>query len=97
MMRWRQRLSEENLQTLFLESLAVSVKLWAAKPRNFVQAIVDTSVQDKNLVFPTDAKLIRRARAADRIGRGSHVAPSYVCVGKAVSIVFSTLRPCQTV
>jgi hypothetical protein len=32
------------------------------KPQDFTQAIVDTTVAEKNIAFPTDAKLIHRAR-----------------------------------
>ena len=62
MTRWRQRQGEDRLQALVQESLAVAVKVGAAKPRDFTQAIVDTTVAEKNIAFPTDAKLIHRAR-----------------------------------
>lgn len=62
MTRWRQRQGEDRLQALLQESLAVAVKVGAAKPRDFTQAIVDTTVAEKNIAFPTDAKLIHRAR-----------------------------------
>lgn len=66
MTRWRQRQwengGEERLQAPLQESLMVAVKLGAAKPADFTQAIVDTTVQEKNVAFPTDARLIHRAR-----------------------------------
>jgi len=62
MTRWRQRMGEDKIQLLLQESLAVAVKLGAAKPQDFTQAVVDTTVQEKNIAFPTDAKLIHRAR-----------------------------------
>jgi len=62
MSRWRQRMGEESIQALLMESLSVAVKVGAAKPADFSQAIVDTTVQEKNVAFPTDAKLINRAR-----------------------------------
>ena len=34
----------------------------AAKPADFSKAIVDTTVQQKAITFPTDAKLMHRAR-----------------------------------
>ena len=83
MTRWRQ--GEERLQALLQESLAVAVKVGAAKPRDFTQAIVDTTVAEKNIAFPTDAKLIHRAR--ERLVRqaqeaGIDLRQSYVRVGK---------------
>ncbi len=59
---WRQRMGDEKLEALLQESLFVAVKLCAAKPADFTQIIVDTTVQEKNPGFPTDAKLAHRAR-----------------------------------
>ena len=60
--RWRQRMGDERLLALLQESLAVAVKTKAAKPSDFTRVIVDTTVAEKNVAFPTDAKLIHRAR-----------------------------------
>ena len=60
--RWRQRMGEERLQGLLQESLAVAVKTEALKPRDLARVIVDTTVQPKNITFPSDAKLLHRAR-----------------------------------
>ncbi len=90
MTRWRQRQGEERLQALLQESLAVAVKVGAAKPRDFTQAIVDTTVAEKNVAFPTDAKLIHRAR--ERLVRqakaaGIDLRQSYKRVGKYALIM----------
>ncbi|ASY67262.1 hypothetical protein ABIE78_000372 [Sinorhizobium fredii] len=58
MTRWRQRMGEERIGGLLQESLAVAVKTGAMKPQDTRQVIVDTTVQPKNVMFPTDAKLI---------------------------------------
>lgn len=55
-------MGEEKLAALLQESLAVAVKVGAAKPSDFTKIIVDTTVAEKNIAFPTDAKLINRAR-----------------------------------
>ena len=60
--RWRNRMGEERLQALIQESLSVAVKTEAIKPSELSQVIVDTTVQPKNVTFPTDAKLLNRAR-----------------------------------
>ena len=60
--RWRNRMGEERLQALIQESLSVAVKTEAIKPCELSQVIVDTTVQPKNVTFPTDAKLLNRAR-----------------------------------
>lgn len=44
------------------ESVAVAVKVGAARPADLTKIILDTTVQEKNVAFPTDAKLIHRAR-----------------------------------
>jgi IS5 family transposase len=50
------------LAALIHESLAVATRTGAAKPADFVKAIVDTTVRPKAVAFPTDAKLTHRAR-----------------------------------
>src|ERR1700692_1288443 len=60
--RWRNRMGEERLQALLQESLSVATMTKAIKPSELSQVIVDTTVQPKNVMFPTDAKLLNRAR-----------------------------------
>jgi IS5 family transposase len=62
MTRWRQRMGEERIASLLQESLAVAVKTGAMKPEDTKRVILDTTVQPKNVMFPTDAKLLNRAR-----------------------------------
>src|SRR5215218_604542 len=60
--RWRQRMGEERLVALVQESLAVATRTGAARPSDFSKLTVDTTVQPKNVMFPTDARLLHRAR-----------------------------------
>lgn len=60
--RWRLRMGEERLMALLQESVAAATRLGAAKPADFRAVIVDTTVQEKAITFPTDAKLMQRAR-----------------------------------
>jgi IS5 family transposase len=62
MSRWRQRMGEERLEVLLQESLAVAVKTEAIEVTDLSKVIVDTTVQEKAITFPTDAKLLNRAR-----------------------------------
>ena len=55
-------MGEERLVALLQESLSVATRTGAAKPADFTQVIVDTTVQEKAITFPTDAKLMHRAR-----------------------------------
>jgi IS5 family transposase len=83
--RWRQRMGEEKLVALVQESLNVATRTGAAKPADFSKVIVDTTVQPKAVAFPTDAKLMHRAR--ERLVRlakkhGVVLRQSYERVGK---------------
>jgi IS5 family transposase len=83
--RWRQRMGEEKLQSLVQESLAIATKTGAMKPSDLSRVIVDTTVQPKNVMFPTDAKLLNRAREIlVRLAKKSGVGlrQSYARVGK---------------
>jgi transposase, IS5 family len=85
MTRWRQRMGEERLNALVQESLAVALKTKALKPADLTEVIVDTTVQEKAVMFPTDAKLLNRARLRlVRLARetGIPLRQSYVRVGK---------------
>jgi len=85
MTHWRNRMDEDRLLALLQESLAVATKTGAMKPSDLARVIVDTTVQPKNITFPTDAKLLNRAREklvtlAQRLG--VELRQSYVRVGK---------------
>jgi IS5 family transposase len=83
--RWRNRMGEERLQALLQESLSVATRTDAIKPSELSRVIVDTTVQPKNVAFPTDAKLLNRAR--EKLVRLAGIQKmrlrqSYVRVGK---------------
>ena len=85
MTRWRHRMGEDKLVALLQESLNVAVRSGAAKPTEFANVLVDTTVQPKAVAFPTDAKLMHRAcmrlvRLAKK--HGVRLRQTYVRVGK---------------
>jgi len=87
--RWRQRMGEEKLQALLQESLAVATRTEAIKPSDLSRVVIDTTVQPKAVMFPTDAKLLNRAR--ERLVRlakklGIYLRQSYRRVGKLALI-----------
>ena len=89
--RWRQRMGEEKLVALIQESLSAATRTGAAKPSDFSKVIVDTTVQPKAVAFPTDAKLMHRAR--ERLVRlakkhGVPLRQSYARVGKRALIAY---------
>jgi IS5 family transposase len=87
--RWRQRMGEEKLVALIQESLSVATKTGAMKPSDLSRVIADTTVQPKNVMFPTDAKLLNRARKIlVRLAKknGLVLRQSYARVGKLALI-----------
>jgi IS5 family transposase len=85
MTHWRNRMGEERLQALLQESLAVATRTGAMKPSELSRIIVDTTVQPKNITYPTDAKLLNRAREKlVKLAKefGVELRQSYTRVGK---------------
>ena len=87
--RWRQRMGEAKLMALIQESLSVATRTEAMKPKDLARVVVDTTVQPKAVMFPTDAKLLNRAR--ERLVRlaahvGVELRQSYARVGKLALI-----------
>lgn len=89
MTRWRQRLGEEKLAELIKESLSTAHRTGALRVKDVKRVTVDTTVQPKNIAFPTDAKLlytsIIRLGALARRHRVK-LRQSYVRVGKLALI-----------
>jgi hypothetical protein len=52
------------------ESFASAIRMGAARPADFTQVIVDTTVQKKAISFPTDARLMHRAASGGASGAG---------------------------
>jgi IS5 family transposase len=87
--RWRQRMGEDKLVALIQESLAVATRAKAMKPAELTEVVIDTTVQPKAIAFPTDAKLLNRAREIlVRMARkhGVPLRQSYRRVGKLALI-----------
>jgi IS5 family transposase len=83
--RWRQRMGEEKIKALLQESLSIAVKTDAVKPSELSEVIIDTTVEPKNVMFPTDARLLNRAREIlVRLAKkhGVKLRQSYARVGK---------------
>jgi IS5 family transposase len=57
---WRKRLGDK-LEVLLAESLRVAHASGALRTRDLKRVTVDTTVQPKNITFPTDAKLLHAA------------------------------------
>src|SRR6266446_2995994 len=82
-------MGEDKLKALLQESLAVATRTDAMKPSDLARVVIDTTVQPKAVMFPTDAKLLNRAR--ERLVRltkklGVSLRQSYAPVDKLALI-----------
>ncbi len=83
--RWRQRVGQAGAEALLEETIAAGLVLKAVTPEQLKRINVDTTVQEKHVRFPTDARLYDRAReglvkAARE--RGLALRQSYTRTGK---------------
>lgn len=60
--RWRKRVGAERLELLLKVVIETALKMKAIKPAELDKVNVDTTVQEKAITFPTDAKLYQRMR-----------------------------------
>ena len=81
LVHFRHRLGEKGIAKLF----ALSIALHADKVKKAKEVIVDTTVQEKNITFPTDAKLYKKIiEQCNRIAKscGMQLRQSYRFVVK---------------
>jgi IS5 family transposase len=62
MTRWRKRIGEAGAEELLKETIKAGLKLRAVKSFQLKRVNIDTTVQEKEIRFPTDARLYDRAR-----------------------------------
>lgn len=60
--RFRQRLGEEGCKKIFKSTIKMALEEGFVSPKSLEKVIVDTTVMEKNISHPTDAKLYHRAR-----------------------------------
>ncbi len=83
--RWRKRVGAERLEKMLLVTLQVAMKSGMLKAAQATCVNVDTTVQEKAVAFPTDARLYHKMRVAlvRRAQRmGIPLRQSYRFVGK---------------
>jgi transposase, IS5 family len=63
LVRFRQALGEAGVEELLATTIATAVQMKAVTPVEFERVIVDTTVQEKAIAYPTDSRLLEVARA----------------------------------
>jgi transposase, IS5 family len=64
LVKWRHRVGAEGIESLLKETLDTARRQQALKEQEVERVNVDTTVQEKAIAFPTDARLYHKARRA---------------------------------
>src|SRR6187431_1482058 len=86
---WRNRLGDR-LELLLAESLRVAHASGALRSKDLARVTVDTTVQPKNITFPTDAKLLHAAiKGLNRLAKkhGVRLRQSYIRIAKRAAMM----------
>lgn len=62
--RWRQRIGEGGVEEMLATTIAVAKGLKIVKEADLQKVIIDTTVQEKAIAYPTDSRLIEKSREA---------------------------------
>jgi IS5 family transposase len=89
MTKWRHRVGADRLEVLLKETIDLAVREKHLPTRDLERVNVDTTVQEKNVTYPTDSKLLYKAivklvKAAQ--ARGIRLRQSYLRVGKVAAV-----------
>ena len=85
LVKWRKQVGPDGVEKLLKEVLQVALEQRALKPIEIKRVNVDTTVQEKAIAFPTDARLYDKARRAlvkEARKAGIQLRQSYARVGK---------------
>lgn len=85
LVKWRQRVGAVGIEQLLKETLGAAKRHQALKAQEIETVNVDTTVQEKAIAFPTDARLYHKARRAlVRLARevGCNLRQGYARLGK---------------
>jgi IS5 family transposase len=85
LVKWRRRLGAAGVEKLLTETLSTAKREGALGEREIKRVNVDTTVQEKAIAFPTDARLYHKARRAlvrASTGAGICLRQTYVRLGQ---------------
>ena len=89
MTRWRKRVGAERLEELLRETIALAKREGHVSQRDLERVNIDTTVQEKNITYPTDSKLLYKAiqkLAGAARSRCIELRQSYMRVGKIAEV-----------
>lgn len=90
MSRWRKRVGAGRLEQMLQETIDLAVRERQLPPQDLAQVTVDTTVQEKNITYPTDSKLLYtaiRKLGEAAIERSVQLRQSYLRVGKRAAMM----------
>lgn len=85
LVKWRKRIGAGGMEQLLRETIAAAQRQQALPPKEIQRVNVDTTVQEKAIAFPTDARLYHKARCVlvrEAKRAGIELRQSYRRVGK---------------
>ena len=62
LIKWRQRIGEAGCEWLLGATIQAALAMKVVTPTSLKRVVVDTTVQEKNIAFPTDSKLYNQMR-----------------------------------
>lgn len=93
--RWRQRIGYKGFERLLKETIDLAKREKLVSPNEFKKVYLDTTVQEKNIAFPTDAKLYCKGirllnKRAEKLG----IRPkqSYKFISKRLLLQYSRYK-----
>lgn len=90
--RWRRRLGENGLEAILQETIHAAESLGIVNRNSFKKVIVDTTVMEKNIAYPTDSRLYLKCLEAMVKFSNKHgikLRQTYTRTGKRLARLFS--------
>lgn len=86
LVRWRQRVGEAGVEELLAQTIEAAKGSGTIKVKSLETVVVDTTVQEKAIAYPTDSRLLNTARehlVADARKAGIPLRQTYARVGES--------------
>lgn len=98
--RWRDRIGEKGLEEILAQTIVTALTTQTVCKKDLKEAILDATVMEKNVTFPTDSKLLNKAaREACEVGFETRFkAASDVCSKrKDVCVECGKVHSCEAI